>query len=392
MNLIKKNIILFSVLGIALLASGFFIYMVIQETAQMNEAALKVEELKKKINELNKQTPIPNKKNYNNIKADAGFIADKTKELNTIFGKPYLTAAHAFTKALGVPYEDFIKQWDEAYSEDKDTPRDLFFSKFFAKFDKAKVDDAINAFYKQIKKESLEPLNQANVDDSIMEAFGFPRTIQPISCKTYMMDMQDNFLAYAAENDKDKGEKPLILGTGVPGNSVEKFTFDKFEGGALPRPDEVAYIFKNLKLIEDLLFRLKQSGVKSLDEITKEDLKGERRGDYLVLYYTIKVTAPLDNIRKLMNSLLSAYKQNRVYVVKSMILTAKEDLSSVVKIDNKKAKSTTSRYSRTRVKKEPEEDDHSSQSGVPIMGNDNTVTAEIKFEYIIYVGDELMEK
>ena len=389
MNLIKKNIVLFSVLGVTLIASGIFTYMVIQETDEMNKAALQVEELKDKINELNKQTPIPNKKNYDRILADAGFISEKTKELNTVFGKPYLAAAHAFTKALGVPYEDFVKQWGEAYDNDKNAPRDLFFSKFFAKYDKDKVESAIEAFYKQIEKESLEPLNQANVDDSIMEAFGFPRTIQPISCKTYMMDMQDNFLAYAAE--KKNGEKPLILGTGIPGNSVEKFTFDKFEGGALPRPDEVAYIFKNLKLIEDLLFRLKKSGVKSLDAITKENLKGERKGDYLLLTYTITVTAPLNNIRKFMNSLLEAYKQNRIYVVRSVVLTAKEDVSTVVKIEKAK-KDGTSRYHRYNTQKEPEEDIQNSMPGVPIMGNDDTVTAKIKFEYVIYVGDELMER
>ena len=390
MNLIKKNIVLFSVLGVTLLAAGVFTYMVIQETNEMNKAALQVEVLKSKINELNKQTPIPNKENYNKILKDAGFIAEKTKKLNTIFGKPYWSAAHIFTKTLGVPYDDFVKQWGEAYDKDKNTPRDLFFSKFFAKYDKTKVEAAINAFYKQIEKESLEPLNQANVDDSIMEAFGFPRDIQPISCKTYMMDMQDKFLAYAAE--KKDGVQPLILGTGVPGNSVEKFTFDKFEGGALPRPDEVAYIFKNLKLIEDLLFRLKKSGIKSLDAITKEDLKGERKGDYLVLTYTITVTAPLKNMRKFINSLLDAYKQNRVYVVKSMVLTAKEDVSKVVKIETQKTLGAN-RYHRYQAKKEPaEEDIKNSMPGVPIMGNDDTVTAEIKFEYVIYVGDELMER
>ena len=389
MNLIKKNIILFSVLGLTLLASGFFIYMVIHETDKMNKAALQVEVQKKKITELNKHTPIPNNVNYNKITLDAGFINEKTKELNTIFGKPYLPAAHAFTKALGVPYEEFIQKWNDAYNAEQNVPRDLFFSKFFAEFDKEKVENAINAFYKKIEKDSLEPLNQANVDDSIMEAFGFPRTIQPISCKTYMMDMQDNFLAYAA--DTENGRKPLILGTGVTGNSVEKFTFDKFEGGALPRPDEVSYIFKNLKLIEDLLFRLKKSGIKSLDEIKKEDLKGEERGDYLLLYYTIKISGPLNNIRQFINSLLHAYKQNRVYVIKSMILTAKEDLAGIVQ-DDKSNKSSTNKYHRSEVQKESEADSQTSPSGVPIIGNDNTVTAEIKFEYIIYVGDELMEK
>ena len=399
MNLIKKNIILFSVLTIALGLSAFFVYKVINETNNMNSAAVKVEELKKKITELNKQTPIPNKPNYDKIMADAKNIAEKTKKLNKIFGKIYLPAAKAFTKALGVPYEDFVEQWKKAYDSKGEDSRDLFFSKFFAKFGKEKVESAMNAFYATIKnkEKSLESLNAANINDSIMEAFGLPRSIQPISCKTYLMDMQDNFIAYM-EEAANKDDNPFILGTGVEGNSVEKFTFDKFEGGALPRPNEVAFIFKHLKLIEDILIRLKTTGVQSLDEITKESLQGELKSEYLVFTYTLKLSAPLKNIRLFINSLLEAFKQNRIYVIKTIALTSKEDVSSVVKFDSSSSKTNSSARRRgyNRVPsggdREKASKGKTSRSGVPIMGNNNTVTATIKFEYIIYVGDELTEK
>ena len=398
MNFIKKNIILFSVLAIAFAISAFFIYKVVNETHDMNDAATQVEKLKQKITDLNKQSPIPSKANYEKITADAAVIAEKTKQLQQIFGKPYIAATKEFIKTLGVPEEEFIESWKSNYSEEKGTPRALMFTKFFSKFDKTKLEKAVNAFFNTIVKTSVEPLNQANIDGCIMEALGLPRKMEPVVCKQYMLDMQDNLIAYMAKV-ANKGDEPFVLGTGIKGNSVEKFTFDKFGDNAIPRPDEVPYIFKHLKLIEDLLFRLKASGVTSLDDITKVSLKGERKSDYLVFDYTIKITGPIDSIRKFTDSLLGAYKDNRVYVIKSMVLTANEDVSSLIKVTPKTAeKNRLGRNYRSNrsasmasMEKEQAAELKASQLGVPIIGNNNTITAEIKFEYIIYVGDELTE-
>ena len=399
MNFIKKNQILFSVLAVAFAMSAFFIYKVINETNDMNKAAVQVEKLKQKITELNKQSPIPSRPNYEKITADAAVIVDKTKQLQQIFGKPYIEATKKFAKALGVPYEEFLESWKSNYNEEKGTPRALIFTKFFAKFDKAKQEKALDVFFNTVMESSVEPLNQANIDGCIMEALGLPRKMEPVVCKQYMLDMQDNLIAYMAKV-KHKGDAPFVLGTGVKGNKVEKFTFDKFGDNAIPRPDEVPYIFKHLKLIEDLLFRLKASGVTSLDDITKVSLKGEKKSDYLVFDYTIKITGPIDSIRKFTDSLLEAYKDNRVYVIKSMVLTANEDTSCLIKeaSEKSKRKSRTSRNYRSNrgrsvalMEEEQAANVKASQLGVPIIGNNNAVTAEIKFEYIIYVGDELTE-
>jgi hypothetical protein len=190
----------------------------------------------------------------------------------------------------------------------------------------------------------------------------------------------------------NENEEPFILGTGIKGNSVEKLTFDKFEGASLPRPDEVSYIFKHLKLIEDLLFRLKGAKVKSLDAISKESLQGVVKSNYMIFTYNIKITGPIANIRKFMNSMLEAYKDNRIYVIKSVVLTSKEDVKSIVNSETKPAAITAK--GRNRYHMEPEKEEvveEPSQSGVPIIGINKTVTADIKFQYIIYIGDELTE-
>jgi hypothetical protein len=397
MNFLKKNILLFSVLLVGLGIASFFIIKVISETHEMAKAAEQVKDLKKKITDLNKQSPIPSKANYDKISKDALVIKEKTKKIQQIFGKPYTEAVKSLAKGLGMTSDELIKKWRETYKleSDKGSPREFIFNKFFATFDQPKVEKAVQAFADKISETSVEPLNQANIDGCIMEALGVPRKMESIPCKKYMLDMQDNLIKYMKNAEKDD-EEPFLFGDTSKGTNVEKLTFDKFEGASLPRPDEVSYIFKHLKLIEDLLFRIKKAKIKSLDAISKESLQGVTKSDYMIFTYNITVSAPINNVRKFMNSLLEAYKDNRVYVIKSMTLTSKEDVKGIVNSDSK-AKDEDKRIRRDRSRMDmnlmdgEEEVQETSKSGVPIIGINQTVTADIKFQYIIYIGDELTE-
>jgi len=379
----------------------------------MGQAAVQVDELEKKITDLNKQSPIPSKDNYEKITADAKIIEIKTKEIQQIFGRPYKQAVDLMLKELGTTREEFLPIWKKTYEDetDKGSPRELIFNRFFAKFEKEKVEKALTAFTDKVREISVEPLNDANLDGCVMEALGLPRKMEPIPCKRYMMDMQDNLLTYMnqgqcqscgelinikdfdAENcskcNKEPGRiEPFIFGSGSRTDTVNKLTFEKFDGASLPRPDEVSYIFKHFKLIEDLLFRIKASGIEKLDSISKDSLQGENVADYMVFTYMIQVTGPLNSIRNLMNNLLEAYRENRIYSIKSVSIEAKEDAKSIVSEEDTKK---TPRRRRTGDKEEEEEEKKPDKAGVPIIGNNETVTAEIKLEYVIYIGDELTE-
>ena len=404
MELIKKNIVLFSLLLISTGVSGFFIYRVIIETGDMKLAGEKVEKLKKDINDLNKTSPIPSKKNYEKITHDAIVIEGKTKELQQIFGKPYRKAVTAMENALGIKHDELIELWKTTYKDeaDKGSPRELIYNRFFAKLEqneeigRDKVKKAKKVFVDTVRAESVEPLNDANIDGCIMEALGLPRKMEPIPCKRYMLDMQDNLIQYMLNTENDD-EDPFVFGTGTKVDTVKKLTFDKFEGAALPRPDEVSYIFKHLKLIEDLLIRLKKAGVQQLNAITKTSLKGETNTDYMVFTYTIKITAPIDAVRSFMNSLLKAYKDNRIYIVKSMILSSEEDVTAIINSDlsanamqqggERKGYGLPSSAGGNLSKS----NQAIAKVGVPIIGNNKAVTAEITFKYVIYIGDELTE-
>jgi len=408
MNFIKKNIVLFSVLLIAIIISGVFIYLVIVETKEMNEAIIQVEELKKKINDLNKQSPIPSKDNYERISADAKVIELKTKEAQQVFGRPYRQAIEVLLKELDTPREEFFTLWKKTYEEevDKGSHRGLIFNRFFSNFDKGKVDKALSGFKDKVEEISVEPLNEANIDGCIMEAMGLPRKMEPIPCKKYIMDMTDNLIIYMKQGpcascgkiipgEDFKAQKcskcnnspgdTFTFGTGKADDVVEKLTFEKFQGTSIPRPDEVSYLFRHFKLIEDLLSRIKQSGIKNLNGIAKEKLQGVTTDGYMVFTYTIRVTGPLNSIRNLVNSLKEAYRDSRIYVIKSVTLKARENAKSIV------SDTDVPKTGRKRGKKEPEKPEEPEEAGIPIIGNDDTVEATIKFEYVIFIGDELTE-
>ena len=403
MNFLKKNIIMIVVLLVAALISAYLVYRVVIETDEMNTAVQKVGELKEKIAELNKTSPIPNKENLNKIKSDTVFVKRKVRELLHVFGHPYYKAILAMAGKLGLTVDELREKWKTIYKREhaKGMARGFIFTKFTGEFENKKWLDALNAFKKEVQTWSREPLDEGNVDGCVMEALGLPRKMEPILCKQFLVDLVDSLdkymTTYADGSDK---KKVFIFGDGQPGNDVEALTFKRFNGDSLPRPDEIPYIFKQLEVIQDLLYRMKASGVLRLDEISRETMKGVVNGNYLTFKYKIKITGPLKSIRGFVNSLMSAYKDNRVYIIKSMTLTspdeAKAILSSSDTVTTKRKKTFSRRFGRKAAVRAPEIEEEKPKEekveiNVPIIGTTDSVTAEINFDYIIYIGDEIGE-
>ena len=398
MYFIKKNIAMLIVLLIGTLGSAFLVYQVIVETDKMNVAVEKVGDLKEKINELNKTSPIPNKENLKRIEEDTVVIKQKVKELLHVFGQPYFQAITVMAKELGLTVSELREKWKTVYTQEheKGMAREFIFTKFSGEFDNKKWLKSIALFTDEVKKRSQEPLNATNVDGCVMEALGLPRKMEPIPCKNFLLDVVMNLNKFM--RDTGDPDKVFIFGTGKDGDDVESLTFKKFNGDSLPRPDEIPYIFKQLELIQDLLYRLKASKVDRLDEISRETMKGTLTGKYLIFNYTIKITGSLKSIRAFINNLLIAYKDNRVYIVRRIELTtddeAKKILQSSVTV---KSRRSTSRRSSRRGRRgdipdpnlEKAKEPENVEINVPVIGTSNSVTAEIKFDYVIYVGDEI---
>jgi len=152
----------------------------------------------------------------------------------------------------------------------------------------------------------------------------------------------------------------------------------------LPPVDFIPNIIRHYSLIEDLVKRMKVAGIDSIKTLQKENgLEGSIDGNYLIFVYKLELNASSNAVRKLIDSMLEAYKDNRIYVVKSMTLTKAFD---EVKSKSPEEKTTAS---PARKGKREEKSENSKASGIMVLGADDKINAEIRFSYIIYVGDEL---
>ncbi|NOY75248.1 MAG: hypothetical protein GXP32_05590 [Kiritimatiellaeota bacterium] len=397
MNFIKKNVVMLVVLLTATLGSAFLVYQVVVGTDKMNVAVQKVGDLKEKIKELNKTSPIPNKENLDKIKKDTVFIERKVKELLHVFGHPYYKAITLMAAKLGVSVEELRKKWRGMYmrEHEKGMARGFIFTKFSGEFEDKKWLEALEVFKKEVSARSHGPLDEGNVDGCVMEALGLPRKMEPILCKQFLVDVVVRLNKYMRETKGSDKKQIFIFGTGKEGDDVESLTFKRFNGDSLPRPDEIPYIFKQLEVIQDLLYRMKMSKVRRLDDITRESMRGVVTGKYLVFKYTVKITAPLKSIRGFINSLLAAFKDNRVYIVRSMTLTTKDEAKEILAL-NDMAITRRTTAARRFGREKPEvadklKEEEKVEINVPIIGTSDSVTAEIKFDYVIYIGDEIGE-
>ena len=391
MDFIKKNIVLVGTLVFSVGVSAFLGYKVIVATGKMNTSMGKVDELKKEIQKLNDQNIIPKQENLDNIVADREEVAAKKRKLQTIFGNPYRNAVKRMASALGMTESELREKWKKTFLEEanKGSMRDMIFNNFFNSMGRTKKEKAFAAFKKALKG-SAEPLNNVDIDGCVMEALGVPRKMEPLVCKKFLSDMLHNLVAKMEDTEK-KGEAPFVFGDGGKSNDVKFLTFEKYEGEALPMPEQVPYIFKHLKLIEDLLYRIKAAGLSRLLEISRENMNGKIiADDYLAFSYTIRVRGSLDAMRNLVNSLLEAYKDNEVYVIRSMTVEDVVDEAGAVFGPSSKSTTTATRRRGAAVGAAPAETAPPVERNVVLIGNLNEVEATIRFDYILFTGNDLV--
>ena len=396
MNILKKNILLVVVLSITLMLAGGLIFYVVKATGKMKKSSASVEELRKKINELNEQTPAPVRKNLERIANDHVMIAKKVKEIQPIFGTPYKVALERFAKELEKTPAQLKKEWKKIFRTEikKGGHRSLIFVKYLSNYDSAKMADALKAF-READKDSLEVINETNINGCIMEALGLSRKMDEISCRKHIQDMQIATVRHMQKlkNPNDPNEVPFTFKDAT----AEKLSFEKFDD-AMPRPDEVPFIFKHWRMIEDVFKRIKISGITSIESIKKVNLlKGKTVAKkYLVFTYTINIKGSQNSMRAFLNSLMDAHKDNKIYIIRSISLEVNDEASPILggKADQKAVNARARGVRRRRPGLEVEEEvvEEKLEVNIPVIGVSNTVTAEITFDYIIFIGNEIRVK
>ncbi len=361
-NFIKQNLVLFIVVCIAIFIFLGILYLIFEVVSERGEANEHLDEFKAKIEQLNAYKPYPSGKNIEMIKRDINTVNIKTFQLENIFGNIYAKPLSAFMQQLkqhdiqglkdkletlgekNIPANEniikeinnqltiltvenntdfeasFLKAW-KTYIENKKKEKEqislnellngfMVSQKYEAKI----FQNAKNAFMAEMKKQTLEPLSADIIDDYILNALGIPLYFSRVKGKTMVSNVQDDINKLLAANN-----------VAIVGNQILFFS----EITTVPADEQIPYLINYCRFLEDFYKRLANAKIESIESYSKiNGIKGTEDNNFLTFRYQINVVASQESLRNFLNSLQEAYKDNRIYVVKTLTLSALDDNST----------------------------------------------------------------
>lgn len=316
---IKKNIFMIMFMTMALVAVVILLIMVFFEHKSMQEYDTKKKELLEKIDKIVKQKYTPVKVNIARIKSDIDGYNKEIEKIQKNFGHPYAASLQGFVEEVGINLNDFKAKFGEFWESQKGkTTRDLIFRyykvrKFSEDFPKHKSnwDEAMNVFMKKAQKATLEEITISNVDGIFLAAMGKGRRFSdsPISCLLFMKRMRNKMLDYF------DGKKIHCE------SSDFSFNHDKE-----PLDGDIERIAQAWEIIADLGKRIAdakadpEKDALKLVSFTKRGLDGEQDGSYTLYRFNFTVNGDLNTIKRIVEKLYAAYKENRVYALRNIKL------------------------------------------------------------------------
>ena len=197
----------------------------------------------------------------------------------------------------------------------------------FRKAAAAKFAQAFAIFRDDVQDLTLENVNDRVAHELFLDALGLPRLMRQRDCKNYIDFLYEKYLAsdiIPGLPKDDLLEKEVLVQDFIYGKNLNR--------QALPVPEMVIPIIRNFQIKEDLFRRMKDAGIGRLLSMTAgafygSTLDSDAEGPILSFTYTLEMTASMDAIDAFINSLHSAYKTDRVYVIKDIRFSAPyEDL------------------------------------------------------------------
>ena len=197
----------------------------------------------------------------------------------------------------------------------------------FRKAAAAKFAHAFAIFREDVQALTMEDVTNNAAHELFLDALGLPRLMRQRDCKNYIDFLYEKYFAseiIPGLPAEDPIEKERLVQDFIYGKNLNR--------QALPVPEMVIPILRNFQIKEDLFRRMKDAGIKRLLSMTAgvfygSPLDNDAEGPILSFTYTLEMTASMGAIDNLINSLHSAYKADRVYVVKDIKFSAPfEDL------------------------------------------------------------------
>lgn len=318
---------------IALLIMVFF------EHDSMKEYDTKKKELLGKIKKLVKQKYTPASVNVTRIKKDIVGYNKEVKKIQKKFGHPYASALKSFAETVGIELNDFKAKFGVYWDAEKGkATRDLIyrrykvrqFSEDFPKH-RSSWKQAISAFMQEAQKVTLEKIDVKNVDGIFLAAMGKGRRFSDSSkrCLKFMNDMRDTTTTYF---DDKKVEYTT---------NASEFSF---KHGQEPLGGDIERIARAWEIVADLGKRIADAKVNPKKDVlelvsfTKRGLDGEKDGDYIMYRFTFKVNGDLNTIRRIVDTLYAAYKDNRVYAIRDIKISKMVDSVNDILVESERVK------------------------------------------------------
>jgi len=419
MNFIKKNIIFSIVVAITLLGSLFLIYMdwtLHESITEANATTTKnYDDFNKAFGwtrgrdkERDKKIMLPVDSNIEMIKSDTEELRKKTAQLQRIFGNPYRKNLLRFAAALKVTEDDLLERMKKLYNDDneKNKSAEVLIPKLFAGLEKDKKISAADIkkeyekFISAVQMETVEDFPSLSAGYDILgEALGLSRTMSSSIAHVYLRQMQRKILSQRLI----PGVKKLEV--------VENFTFNQFVQ-TFPSPENVVDILNTMPIYEDIFRRMSASRLENVTAFSRLGQPVKFGGDkYMSYEFSTTVTGTIDSVRDFINSLLDAYKENRVYVITWVSLSSPEssaEVDAVKKIyesnsSNSLAQNDPQQRGSSRAENSgnqqvffkhvgqisESEAEMQQDYGSVLIGKNRNINAVLRFKYYRFIGERL---
>ena len=392
------------------LASLYLIYLDLAKHSLISKANTETEESRQKADTAYKgKGNRPVEPNVKMIASDTEVVKQRTAALQRIFGKPYRNALIAFAREIGMTEDDLLNRFRDFFEseEQKDKPVETLIPAFKKTLgDAAKVEPAFNRFIETVQKSTVELLREQSALEIFAAALGLPRSMNSSSCHVLLATMQRSFF--------DRRNIPGVLNL----QTVRDFTYTEYVQTPPPL-SKISDILTMMPIFEDIFYRMRLSKISNVESFTRLNEGVSHSDKYMKYSFKTKVTGDIDSIRRLVNTLHEAYKDNQVYVVTWVSLTSHTDQE----IANARALITGSAsptpqpgaynqpnypamgpqpgrpiYPQPRPMNNqpnaPQNEMHlpleeRSDYGAVVIGRNKLVTADLEFDYYVFVGDQL---
>lgn len=195
----------------------------------------------------------------------------------------------------------------------------------FRKAAAAKFAQAFAIFREDVQALTLEDVNDRVAHELFLDALGLPRLMRQRDCKNYIDFLYEKYSSsdiIPGVSEVDPFEKERLVQDFIYGKNLNRL--------ALPVPEMVIPIIRNFQIKEDLFRRMKDSHISRLLSMTAgvfygTTMESDADGPILYFTYTLDMTASMEAIDAFINSLQSAYKTDRVYIIKSIKFSVPPD-------------------------------------------------------------------